>query len=55
MTQIQILGVIACTATALTPVGVCGDDRPDTPPIKIVGRLFNHKDEVKLGLSAVKA
>ncbi|MCH7687807.1 MAG: exo-alpha-sialidase [Planctomycetes bacterium] len=54
MSRIQILAVISCTATALTPVGVCGDERPDAPPIKIVRRLFNQKDEVKLGLSTVK-
>ena len=54
MLRIQILAVISCTASALTPVGVCGDERPDTPPIKIDRRLFNQQDEVKLGLPTVK-
>jgi hypothetical protein len=55
MSRFQILAVIACTASALTPLGVCGGgERSDAPPIKIAPRLFNHKDEAKLGLRTVK-
>ncbi|MAV38451.1 MAG: hypothetical protein CMJ59_23690 [Planctomycetaceae bacterium] len=54
MSRIQILVVTACTVSALTPIDVSGDKRPSVPPIKISPRLFNHKDEVKLGLSTVK-
>ena len=54
MLRSRLLAVISCAASALTPVGVCGDERPDTPPIKIFGRLFNHKDQAKLGLPTVK-
>ena len=50
----MLLIVSLCTASALTPAGVCGDERPDAPPIEIVGHLFNDKDEVKLGLPTVK-
>ena len=45
--------MIFCTASAWTPVGVSGDEQSDAPPIKIEGRLFNHKNEETLGLSTV--
>ena len=54
MSRIQILAVISCTASAFTTVHVSADERPAAPPIKIVSRLFNQTDEVKLGLSTVK-
>jgi hypothetical protein len=31
MSRIQFLAVIACTVSALTPIDVCGDERPNPP------------------------
>lgn len=54
MSRIHFLAVVVGTVCMLMPLDVCGGDRPDTPPIKINGRLFDQKDEINLGLSKVK-